>query len=583
MQSSQPPRLRIAWLLSAPIVGSGGYANIFRIINLLATFGHENVIFMNPDLYPTDSVDRPERYIQRFFGVVHAKIYFWPERISGYDVVLATQWGTTRGFERCDPAIRRAYFVQDFEPFFYAMGDDWLRAEATYKQGWPCITLGHWLAKHLHEQYQATTYPFDFAVEHERYYPRPELASKKPRVIFYARPSTPRRCFDLGIKALALVKEQRPDVEIVLFGDKGLKHYWTPFEFTDKGILTPDELAELYASATAGLVISSTNPSLMPPEMMATGCPVIDLDLAPNHFLVDHGKTGLLAPAEPAAVAKALLQVLNDQALRQRLINAALAHAKTLSWERSARDVEQALGQIVGSAVQSLATPQTMPDSEHPFGDGVTPALSASFQVGQRFVAQHDGLCRWEIPLAHAPQQPIRLQLYDALLNPDQVMVDTKQAQYSDGWLSFEFAPLPASRNQALHAVLSCDQAPGLRFDFQTIPGGSLSYNGMPQVGRLCYRSAYAVAYEDQRDPEPQPEAAYLAAQQALMQAEYLQLSAFAERLHAAYVPKKSFPERATKAVKLLRSGNVLGLARESTRYLHWLYDRAKARWHNRD
>ncbi len=575
MQVSEHRRLRIAWLLTAPIVGSGGFTNIFRIINLLATFGHEQVIFMNPADYPTEVLDRPEHFVQRYFGGVHAPIYFWPQAIQGFDVVLATQWTTTKGFEMCDPAIPRVYFVQDFEPFFYAMGDEWLSAEATYKQGWPCITLGHWLAKHLHEQYQATTYPFDFAVEHERYYPRPQLLTKKPRVIFYARPSTPRRCFDLGMRALAIVKEQRPDVEIVLFGDKNLKHFPAPFKFTAMGILNTDELAELYASATLGLVISSTNPSLMPPEMMASGCPVVDIDLAPNHFLVTHGKTGLLAASEPQPLAQALLTVLNDEPLRQRLITAGLAHAQTLRWESSAREVEKALLKLAttasGGRRQRLLT-----DYEHPYGDGITAALSADFQIGQRLVCQHDGVAGFEVALAHVTAGPWRLQISDGLINPDRVLVDVSSTTINQDWLHFEFPPFAASRNQALHFVISGPNGTTMRFDFRASVGGSLSYNHMPQLGQLCCRVLYQAAY-DSSEPTAPPDIAYLTTQQALTSSEYVLLSEFTERLHNLIVPKKTWQERSKKTLQLIRSGNFNSLVLEAKQYGRWMYDRAKA------
>ncbi|MFD3163970.1 glycosyltransferase family 4 protein [Herpetosiphon sp. NSE202] len=577
MQVTEHPRLRIAWLLTAPIVGSGGYTNIFRIINLLASFGHEQIIFMNPSDYPTEALDRPEHFVQRYFGVVHAPIYFWPQEIKGFDIVLATQWTTTQGFEMCDPAITRAYFVQDFEPFFYAMGDEWLSAEATYKQGWPCITLGHWLAKHLHEQYQATTFPFDFAVEHERYYPRPKLLTKKPRVIFYARPSTPRRCFDLGMRALAIVKEQRPDVEIVLFGDKHLKHFSAPFKFTAMGILNPEELAELYASATLGLVISSTNPSLMPPEMMASGCPVVDIDLAPNHFLVTHGKTGLLATAEPKPLAQALLSVLSDEPLRQRLIKAGLEHAKTLRWESSAREVEKALVKLVTTASGTI-NQRLLTDHEHLQGDGVSAALNADFNIGQRLVCQHDGVCGFEVALAQPASGSWRLQIYDALINPNRSLVDVESSSIDQQWLHFDFPALPASRNQALHFVVSSANGSSVRFDFRAAVGGSLSFNHMPQLGQLCCRVLYAAAY-DTRERSATPEVDFLRAQQALANSEYILLSEFTERLHNLIVPKKTWQERSKKTLQLIRSGKFNHLALEAKQYGRWMYDRAKAQF----
>ena len=43
-------------------------------------------------------------------------------------------------------------------------------------------------------------------------------------------------------------------------------------------MLEPDSLARLYNEATVGLVISLTNYSRMPKEMMACGLPVVDVN-----------------------------------------------------------------------------------------------------------------------------------------------------------------------------------------------------------------------------------------------------------------------------------------------------------------
>ena len=78
LTANQTPKLRIAWLLFAPIVGSGGFSNIFRIINLLSSFGHDNVIYMHSYGFPADSLDRPERYLQKHFGPISASVQLWP-------------------------------------------------------------------------------------------------------------------------------------------------------------------------------------------------------------------------------------------------------------------------------------------------------------------------------------------------------------------------------------------------------------------------------------------------------------------------------------------------------------------------
>jgi glycosyltransferase involved in cell wall biosynthesis len=62
---------------------------------------------------------------------------------------------------------------------------------------------------------------------------------------------------------------------------------------------------------------------------MAAGCAIVASDTAPVHEFIAHGKTGLLADMlQPEAVAEAVLRILRDQKLNQRLRRNARAWAE---------------------------------------------------------------------------------------------------------------------------------------------------------------------------------------------------------------------------------------------------------------
>ncbi len=564
----EAPRLRIAWLLQRPIIGSGGFTNIFRTINLLATYGHESVIYMPLHGLPAEYLSQPERYIARHFGPVSARVQPWPDVIDQVDVALATQWSSFELLNRCAPRVARAYFVQDFEPFFVPMGYEYLQAEATYRAGVPCITLGEWLAAFLRDRYGATTYPFDFAVDHQRYQLRPRPAATPPRIIFYARPSTPRRCFDLGKEALAIVHRRHPDAEIVLFGDTHLSHMTLPFPFVDMGILNEDALASLYASATVGLVLSSTNPSLMPPEMMAAGCAVVDLDLPPNHFLIEHERTGLLAAPEPQALAGAICRLLEDESLRSRLVANAHAAVQPLSWAHSARQVEAAL--------LELATPRFAPapaliDLEQPSGEGTTPPLSDDLIVGQRFLPRHDGICRIAVGVSTPGGETPTLRIYDSA-RPESLLLETSAAQQCDGWLMYEFAPLAAVGGRALYLTLSAGDGPRLRFTYRPAPGESLAYNHVPQVGQLMFRLWYRPPLGDPGgdDATTHDELDRLYARQRMAAIEQELVSAYLVEMHRQFAQRAANGRlgRGRHVLRRLWQGDWRGLLRDGGAYL---------------
>lgn len=341
--------LVLNWIFPEPIPGSGGHTDIIRMINLLSSFGHQNNAYVVPgrDLWYQSELEI-RQYLQREFGELRAQVFKWKGGpMVESDAVVLTHWTTAYMIDEVDNTSQIFYFVQDWEPFFFPMGTEYLRAEQTYKMGFSCITLGSWLTERLTDWYEADADYFDFAVDHEIYYPRPVTKSEQPRICFYARPSTPRRLFPLGVEALQLVHEKRPDVEIVFYGvsDAELRRRRVPFPHTNLGILSEEELAELFSASDIGIVLSSTNCSLVPPEMMACKCAVIDLNRDTVKGVLEHRENAMLAEPTPEGIAETTLELLEDKALREELVDKAYQQVQQRSWSKSARKVESILYQ----------------------------------------------------------------------------------------------------------------------------------------------------------------------------------------------------------------------------------------------
>lgn len=563
------PSLRIGWLLLTPSIGAGGTRTIFDIINLLTSFGHTNVLILNTHAIPDAYQSHPELYIQRHFGHVSAKIHGWYDVDIDVDIILATQWSTFDFLDRYSTNIARGYFVQDYEPYFMSMSYEYLRAERTYQVGVPCITIGAWLAQFLHEKYKTQTYWFDFGIDHTIYYPR---VIKQPRnkIIFYARPSTPRRCFYLGLEALHIVHQRYPDAEIVLFGDENLSSLQIGIPFTDSGILSPEQLAQLYSESIVGIVLSPTNPSRTPPEMMACGCPVIDLDLAQNHFIIEHEHTGLLAAAEKHALADAIVRILQERDLANELSANALKYAARFNWEASARQVEAALLAIAESSLSRASTPAPLSMVEHWHGDGVTPAITPNLKVGQRFIAHHDGLTKIAFAVSNHIAEIPQLKLTDGF-DQSIVLVETQAATITDNQLVYTFLPLFSSANQVFYCTLTADAGPQLRFDYHAVAGGAMTYNDVPQIGQLLTRFHYQTNNTNQHQLS---ETEYLEQKDRLVRYEYElignYLQHFEEQKHTPVHQPLPWNSRLHKALSLIRRGQMLTLIRELYTYLVW-------------
>jgi len=102
------------------------------------------------------------------------------------------------------------------------------------------------------------------------------------------------------------------------------------------------DLARVYASADVFLFASSTDTfGQVVLEAQASGLPVVAVGEGGPASLIDNGETGVLADANPDALAAALLQVSGGPLLAERLRRAALAVVRTRTWDASLERLAQ--------------------------------------------------------------------------------------------------------------------------------------------------------------------------------------------------------------------------------------------------
>lgn len=349
--TAKPPQsgpLKINWLIPSVTEGSGGLLGIFRAIYQLEKWGHEHRIYVvgrNPL-----SAERSTELVRQRYFPVQAHIELFEGSVADSDALVATFWGTAYTARRLSNTARRFYFVQDVEYLFYAPGSLYEFTRQTYRWGFYGITLGGWIAHVLQEEFGMECSPFGFSYDREIYSPEGSIQPDhgKKRVLFYARPTTERRGFELGVLALALVAKKRPDLEFILVGfSPGAIQL--PFPAVLPGVVPPAELAKWYRSSTVALVLSHTNLSLLPLELMACGCPIIS-NTGPNvEWLLTNDTTQLAKPT-PEDLANGILTLLEDEPVRAGKIAAGLAFAKSADWITEARKIEAAFYQGLNAA-----------------------------------------------------------------------------------------------------------------------------------------------------------------------------------------------------------------------------------------
>ena len=100
------------------------------------------------------------------------------------------------------------------------------------------MTVGPWLTSLLRSEFAAKADYVQFPVDHTIY--RPDAvtsAHPKPRVVYLAKPDTPRRCYLLGLEMLRDLHRKIPEVEIILFGSNETDSHQIPFEHTNLGVI----------------------------------------------------------------------------------------------------------------------------------------------------------------------------------------------------------------------------------------------------------------------------------------------------------------------------------------------------------
>lgn len=342
LRSKAHNALKIGWIVPGLIIGGGGHRNILRAAYHLERFGHDvRLYFSDTNMSETELRKTVRQHFYPFEGPVRR----FSGRVDREDVMMATHWSTVALAESVRSMIGEImYFVQDFEPAFYAMGSEYILAENTYRKNLYAITSGPWCAHMLKRDYAMEADSFRFPVDGEIYNLEASGGEKRAkRVLFFAKPEMARRCFLIGTMALREFHRLKPDYEILFFGSGSAKQHPQDFPVTYLDVVpTLNDLAHLYATSAAGLVFSTTNPSLVPYEMMACGLPVIDLNRPGNEVNYDERHDiALLADADPAKMASNMAAMLDDPAALGRRSTNGLDFAATFpSEEEMARRVE---------------------------------------------------------------------------------------------------------------------------------------------------------------------------------------------------------------------------------------------------
>jgi glycosyltransferase involved in cell wall biosynthesis len=180
-------------------------------------------------------------------------------------------------------------------------------------------------------------------VDHDLFHPPERDEPREPFLLYPARP-WPHKSHELLFAAFALVRHERPELELVLTGG-GHEALALPAGVRSLGAVPADELAALYRRAAA-LVFPSRYEGFGWPvlEAMASGCPVA----AASGTAVEEvagGAAVLFAPGSAEDVAAGVVAALDEAPV---LASRGLERARAFTWERSAALHDEVYAELGG-------------------------------------------------------------------------------------------------------------------------------------------------------------------------------------------------------------------------------------------
>lgn len=328
------------WIVPEFEKGSGGHTTIFRFISALEQRGIHNRIYVYMPAKLND--ESLHELLKNHFQLLDSRVESCCDvkKAEFAHATIATSWTTAYFVRNFNNTISKFYFIQDFEPYFYAHGSEYSFAENTYKFGFRGITAGDWLKDIVEEKYGMEASSFHFSYDKTTYYPV-EKKSSRPTVFFYARPVTPRRDWELGMLALGELSRRIPDLE-VLFAGWDVSSYEIPFAHKNMGVVSREMLAELYNQSDLCLVISSTNLSLVPLEVMGCGKLAVCSNGANSTWLVNENNSAMV-DFDPLEIADTMEYYLKHPEELKEKSQKGLEFASATSWEKEHEKVYKAI------------------------------------------------------------------------------------------------------------------------------------------------------------------------------------------------------------------------------------------------
>jgi glycosyltransferase involved in cell wall biosynthesis len=180
------------------------------------------------------------------------------------------------------------------------------------------------------------------AIDLDQFYPSSPAESRPTFTVVITRNLEPIYGLDTAIRAIAIAREQIPNIKLKIAGSghqrRELERLVDTLDLgrciTFLGRLESKEVVALYHCADAMLNPSTVdNMPISVLEAMACGVPVVSTDVGGVPYIVRDGKTAVLvAPGNEQEMAEAIISLCNNQVLRTSLAENGRREVSKYGW-----------------------------------------------------------------------------------------------------------------------------------------------------------------------------------------------------------------------------------------------------------
>ena len=338
-----PRPQKMAFLLAGLGI-SGGAAVVLKHVSMLMAEGHDAFVIDLGGHGDIDWLGQPGIRVRRIGDMARYEL-------DNIDLLVATFWTTFAWLEKI-PSRRKLYLVQSDERLFY--DDPALKQQVaqTYQGDCDYLSIAPWLIEMLDREFGQHADYIPNGLDLALFYPGQPLQERtpgRPRILIEGPISVPFKGMADAHAAISAL-----DCEIWIVSSDGAPEPGWRHDRFFHGV-SQQQMRGIYASCDVLLKMSRIESFAYPPlEAMACACAVVLGEVRGGIDYAVHEENVLKVPMGDVAAARAaVLRLLNDEPLRDKLRRQGLATARRWTWEASHQAM---LSVVVADEAPLLAT-----------------------------------------------------------------------------------------------------------------------------------------------------------------------------------------------------------------------------------